>query len=248
MKASPEWNGSRRILVNRRAPDGFYVLHSDYPDLAGAVTIPGAQPGILAPYQERPQVHPVELHLHIDPVRDRGRLFPLLMAVGMNKDAATNAALGATLAKLDDGDSRPLQGHADAYKKLLASTTSIETPDKALNEAFQWAVVSIEQLKAHPVDAHSIPTDETALVAGYYASGDSARPGFGWFFGRDALYTLYAVNGYGDFALAKSELEFLIQRQREDGKIMHEYSQTAAAIDWQHFPICMRPPTPRRCS
>ena len=38
---------------------GYYVLHSDYPDLAGAVTIPGTAPGILAPYQERPQVHPV---------------------------------------------------------------------------------------------------------------------------------------------------------------------------------------------
>jgi len=217
-------------------PGGFYVLHADYPDLAGAVAIPGAQPGILAPYQERPQVHPVEFHLHIDPVRDRGRLFPLLMAAGMNKDAASNAALGATLARLDSAIPDLYKAHADSYKKLLASSTSIETPDKALNEAFQWAVVSIEQLKAHPVDAHSIPTDETALVAGYYASGDSARPGFGWFFGRDSLYTLYAINGYGDFALAKSELEFLIRRQREDGKIMHEYSQTAAAIDWRAFP------------
>jgi glycogen debranching enzyme len=217
-------------------PGGFYVLHADYPDLAGAVAIPGAKPGILAPYQERPQVHPVEFHLHIDPVRDRGRLFPLLMAAGMNKDAASNAALGATLARLDSAIPDLYKAHADSYKKLVASSTSIDTPDKALNEAFQWAVVSIEQLKAHPVDAHSIPTDETALVAGYYASGDSARPGFGWFFGRDSLYTLYAINGYGDFALAKSELEFLIRRQREDGKIMHEYSQTAAAIDWRAFP------------
>jgi hypothetical protein len=31
-------------------------------------------------------------------------------------------------------------------------------------------------------------------------------------------------------------LEFLIHRQRADGKIMHEYSQTAAAIDWKAFP------------
>ena len=76
----------------------------------------------------------------------------------------------------------------------MPTSTSIETPDKALNEAFQWAVVSIEQLRAK-----AQATGETALVAGYYASGDSARPGFGWFFGRDALYTLYAVNGYGDF-------------------------------------------------
>ena len=218
------------------APEGFYVLHADYPDLAGAVAIPGAQPGILAPYQERPQVYPVEFHLHIDPARDHGRLFPLLMAAGMNKDAATSTSLGATLAHLNESIPALYKAHNDAYKKLLATSTSIETPDKDLNEAFQWAVVSIEQLKAHPVDAHSIPTDETALVAGYYASGDSARPGFGWFFGRDSLYTLYAINGYGDFGLARSELEFLIKRQREDGKIMHEYSQTAAAIDWRAFP------------
>ncbi len=217
-------------------PDGFYILHADYPDLAGAVAIPGADPGILAPYQERPQVHPVEFHLHIDPARDRGRLFPLLMAAGMNKESASNAALGATLAQLNESIASLYKAHDDAYRKLLANSVSIETPDKNLNEAFQWAVVSIEQLKAHPVDAHSIPTDETALVAGYYESGDSARPGFGWFFGRDSLYTLYAVNGYGDFGLAKSELEFLIRRQREDGKIMHEYSQTAAAIDWRAFP------------
>lgn len=210
---------------------GYYVMHADYPDLAGAVTIPGAQPGVLAPYQERPQVHPVELRLHIDPARDRGRLFPLLMAVGMNKQSATNQALGAALQRLNENIAELYKAQADSYKKLLAESVSIETPDETLNEAFRWAVVSIEQLKTK-----SLPDNETALVAGYYASADSARPGFGWFFGRDALYTLFAVNGYGNFALSKSELEFLIKRQRDDGKIMHEWSQTAAFIDWRQFP------------
>ncbi|HWE83327.1 MAG TPA: hypothetical protein VG267_00180 [Terracidiphilus sp.] len=219
---------------------GYYVLHADYPDLAAAITIPGALPGIMAPYQERPQVHPVELKLHIDPVRDRDRLYPLLMAVGTNVQAASTQALGHTLEILNRSIPALYAAHADAYNKLLANSVSIDTPDKALSEAFQWAVVSIEQLKAKPFvpDPAKDPQSaaETALVAGYYASGDSARPGFGWFFGRDALYTLYAVNGYGDFGLAKSELEFLIHRQRDDGKIMHEYSQTAPAIDWQAFP------------
>ncbi len=210
---------------------GYYVLHSDYPDLAGAVTLPGATPGILAPYQERPQVHPVELKLHIDPARDHGRLFPLLMAAGMTPAAATNSALGATLEQMNTAVAANYKAHAEYWKKFLTDSVSIETPDKSLNEAFRWAEISIEQLRTR------VPgTSETALVAGYYASGDSARPGFGWFFGRDSLYTLYAVNGFGDFALSKSELEFLIHRQRADGKIMHEYSQTAAAVDWQQFP------------
>jgi glycogen debranching enzyme len=219
---------------------GYYILHSDYPDFAGAVTIPGAEPGILAPYQERPQVHPVELKLHIDPARDHGRLFPLLMAVGTNPTAATNAALGATLAQLNSAIAASYIAHAENYKKILANSVSIETPDKTLNEAFQWAVISIEQLRTRVPETEPKEKGagdlETALVAGYYASGDSARPGFGWFFGRDALYTLFAVNGFGDFALSKSELEFLIHRQRDDGKIMHEYSQTAARIDWKSFP------------
>jgi glycogen debranching enzyme len=246
----PEWvapSVSKEVLNNTAesssvflASSGYYVLHADYPDLAGAVTIPDAQPGIMAPYQERPQVYPVEMKLHIDPARDRGQLYPLLMAVGTNKDAAGTRALGDTLAKLNQGLASAYAAHADSYKKLLANSVSIDTPDKALNEAFQWAEMSIEQLKAKPfcdttASGHEC-ADETALVAGYYSSGDSARPGFGWFFGRDALYTLYAVNGYGDFGLTRSELEFLMHRQRADGKIMHEYSQTATQIDWLQFP------------
>jgi len=223
---------------------GFYVLHSDYPDFAAAVTIPGARPGILAPYQERPQVHPIELKLHIDPARDHGKLYPLLMAYGAGLSAANTASLAASLEKLNAAIPDLYKSHAENWKTTLAHSVSINTPDKALNEAFQWAVISIEQLKtktipgqsAEPAPNSGSPAEETALVAGYYASADSARPGFGWFFGRDALYTLYAVNGFGDFALSKSELEFLIHRQRADGKIMHEWSQTAAAIDWRSFP------------
>ena len=213
---------------------GYYVLHTDYPDLAGAITIPGARPGILAPYQERPQVHPVELRLHIDPERDKGRLYPLLMAAGMNVHDAGNAVLGDSLAQLNANVAAAYAEHAARWKTLLADSTRIVTPNAALDEAFQWATISIEQLKT--ALRKSDGSEETALVAGYYSSGDSARPGFGWFFGRDALYTLYAVNGFGDFALTRNELEFLIRRQRADGKIMHEYSQTAPAVDWQAFP------------
>jgi len=223
--------GMEWVAPSPTAAGGYYVLHADYPNLAAAITIPGAKPGILAPYQERPQVHPVELKLHIDPARDHGRLFPLLMAVGTSKATATNAELGLTLAKLNGGLAATYRSHAGKFESLLAGSVSIDTPNKELDEAFRWGVISIEQLRTRVQG-----TDETALVAGYYASGDSARPGFGWFFGRDALYTLYAVNGYGDFSLSKSELEFLIHRQRDDGKIMHEYSQTAAAIDWKAFP------------
>ena len=222
---------------NQLDGEGYYTLHMDYPDVAGAIAIPTATPGIAAPYQERPQEHPLELHLHYDPKRDgrgaQAKFFPLLMAVATTREASENKALGEVLATLNAQIPALYAAHAASWEKLQTESTSIETPDKALNEAFRWGVVSIEQLKTH-----EFASNQDALVAGYFASGDSARPGFGWFFGRDSLYTLYAINSYGDFALTRAELEFLIARQRDDGKIMHEYSQTAAdpTVNWKQFP------------
>ena len=223
---------------------GFYVLHTDYPDLAGAVTMPGAEPGIMAPYQERPRFYPVQLKLHIDPVRDRGRLFPLLMAVGTSTAAANTRALGDTLARLNAGIAAQLP---DPCRRLQEAAGQFGLHRHARQDS-SMRLSPGPRFRSSSCGAIAEPSGETALVAGYYESGDSARPGFGWFFGRDALYTLYAVNGFGDFALSKQELEFLIRRQRDDGKIMHEYSQTAPNLDWQPFPICMPRPIRRRCS
>ncbi len=219
---SPEWV--------KQGDSGLYVLHTDFPTLAGAVAIPGATHGIMAPYQERPAVYPLEFHLHIDP-KDKGRVYPLLMAVGRTKETATNAVLEQKLRAMDETLPEMYAKEAARYAEQEKTLTSLKTPDAALDADFGWAETSIGQLRAK-----AQPSGEIALVAGYYASGDSARPGFGWFFGRDSLFTLYAVDSYGDFGLSREELEFLMQRQREDGKMMHEYSQTAAYVDWKALP------------
>ena len=215
----------------KRDGSGFYVLHTDYPNLAGAVALPTAQAGIMAPYQEKPQFHPLEFKLHYDPTKDRDRYFPLLMAAGTTTEAATNAALETKLNHLNATLQQIYSAHAKRYVQMEEDLTAIQTPDAGFNDAFSWAAVSIEQLRAK-----ARPTNEIGLVAGYFSSGDSARPGFGWFFGRDALYTLYAVNSFGDFSLSRDAMEFLIRRQRDDGKMMHEYSQTAANVDWRALP------------
>lgn len=220
---SPEWV--------KADGGGLYILHTDYPNLTGAVALPGAEPGVMAPYQEKPQVHPLELKLHYDPKLDGDRFFPLLMAVGTTAETATNSILEAKLSRLDTAIAKIYEEHSARYKRMAEEITALRTPDLRLNSEFSWAEMSIEQLKTK-----AQLSGELGLVAGYYSSGDSARPGFGWYFGRDALYTLYAVNSFGDFSLARSELEFLIQRQRDDGKMMHEYSQTAASVPWREFP------------
>lgn len=133
----------------KRSDGGFYVLHTDYNNLAGAVAMPGTTSGILAPYQEKPQVHPVELKLHYDPKRDADRYFPLLMAVGNTSETASTASLHAKVLALNADLPSIYVMHAAAYRKLTTELTSIRTPDLGLNDAFTWATVSIEQLRAH---------------------------------------------------------------------------------------------------
>ncbi|HMH13671.1 MAG TPA: hypothetical protein VK578_11240 [Edaphobacter sp.] len=146
--------------------------------------MPTTQPGIMAPYQEKPQFHQPELKLHYDQKRDKDRYFPLLMAVGSTTETATNAALEAKLERLGAALQHTYSTHAARYAGMREELTAIRTPDAGLNDAFSWGAISIEQLRAKVQT-----TSEVGLVAGYYSSGDSAPPEFGWFFGRDTLYT-----------------------------------------------------------
>jgi len=115
---------------------------------------------------------------------------------------------------------------ADYYSSYLARTTSVELPDAQLQRAYDWARVSVIQ---------GLVTNQylgTGLIAGYRTSGQSQRPGFAWFFGRDSLWSSLALNAEGDFATTKTALEFLSKYQREDGRIPHEISQGANFVDW----------------
>jgi hypothetical protein len=216
------WPASNFGLPNaewvKAGPSGYYILHTDNPEFSGCIGIPGAVPGILAPYQERPRTWPLELKLSFDPKTQSNQFFPLLMA--------SNATQLLELNKTWAGE---YSRNADYYAHFFDRKLTTETPDASLNLALRWAELAIDQAQ---VRFH----DETGLVAGYYSSADSARPGFGWFFGRDTLFTLYALNSYGDFALTRRALEFLLRRQRADGKIMHEVSQTADLVNWSSRP------------
>jgi hypothetical protein len=206
--ASAEWI--------KQGESGYYKLNTNDDALSAAVAIPRATPGILPPDQERPKTYPVELKLRFDPTTDSETWFPLLVAMAPAKQ----------LSGLNEAIPKLYAQTADYYERFLNTHLAAETPDREFDKALQWAEVAIDQgqVKYH---------GETGLVAGFYGSGDSARPGYGWFFGRDALWTSYAINSYGDFALTRNALEFLIRRQRADGKTMHEFSQTAEMVDWK---------------
>lgn len=202
---------------------GAYVLHTDKPDFSAIVAMPGTKPGIMVPYQEHPQTYPLELKLDFDPKRDAGQLYPLVMALAnQSKPLDQAASVIAAIPQVYAATQR-------YYSHFFDNRVTAETPDTRLNEALGWAEVAIDQAQVRY-------KDETGLIAGYYESADSARPGYAWFFGRDTLFTTYAINGYGDFELTRRALDFLFHRQRDDGKIMHEFSQSADAIDWKATP------------
>ena len=115
---------------------------------------------------------------------------------------------------------------ADYYRSYLGKTVSVELPDARLQQAYDWARISTIQGLVHN------PYLGTGLVAGYRTSGVSQRPGFAWFFGRDSLWTSFALNAEGDYATTRTALDFVSKYQREDGKVPHEISQSASLVPW----------------
>jgi glycogen debranching enzyme len=112
------------------------------------------------------------------------------------------------------------------YRDYLEKTVSVELPDVQVQQAYDWARLSMLQGMVNN------PYLGTGLVAGYRTSGESQRPGFAWFFGRDSFWTSFALNASGDFANSRAALAFISKYQREDGKIPHEISQGANFVDW----------------
>src|SRR5205807_10516022 len=83
------------------------------------------------------------------------------------------------------------------YRDYLNRTVSLALPDAQLQQAYDWARISVVQgLVTNPYLG-------TGLVAGYRNSGTSQRPGFAWFFGRDSFWTALALDAEGDFATTR---------------------------------------------
>jgi len=102
----------------------------------------------------------------------------------------------------------------------------LRSPEDELNIAHEWAK---QRLDACFVDTPGIGR---SLVAGYAASrpgwGDG-RPGYAWYFGRDACWSALALLAVGDFAGARLVLRFLGETQDVSGKVIHEYTTSGLA-------------------
>ncbi len=131
-----------------------------------------------------------------------------------------------TYRRLSTSYSTLLRESSEYYQTYLERTIDISIPDRQLQTAYDWSRINmIQGLVDNPFLG-------SGLVAGYRTSDDTQRPGFAWFFGRDALWTSFALDAAGDFATTHTALDFLSKYQRDDGKIPHEVSQAASFVPW----------------
>ena len=137
----------------------------------------------------------------------------------------------STYRRLSTTYSDLLRESAEYYRAYLDHTVQLDLPDKQLEKAYDWSRISMVQGMV------TNPFLGTGLIAGYRTSGNDQRPGFAWFFGRDALWTSLALDASGDFASTRTALDFLSKYQRADGKIAHEISQATSFVPWfKDFP------------
>ena len=146
----------------------------------------------------------------------------LVMAASVGGEADAEKTYQHLLTSYTDS----MRVSADYYRAYLQRTVGLELPDAALQQAYDWARIStIQGLVDNPYLG-------AGLVAGYRTSGVSQRPGFAWFFGRDSLWTSFALNAEGDYFTSHAALDFISKYQRDDGKVPHEISQSASLVPW----------------
>lgn len=209
-------------FVGQDDKEKFYFIGEESQKFYGIVGSPNAKDVSLMPYQEEPKDVPVRYTLQISPDEAKRNFVPVVMSAsteGRDKAVATYKNLLANALPL-------YENNVKYYENFLDKTTQVTTPDERLNTAFAWAKIGTEKGVA------TNPYLGTGLLAGFRTSGESERPGFAWYFGRDSMWTALAINSYGDFSTSKQAIDFLKKFQRDDGKIPHEISQSAALIDW----------------
>lgn len=199
-----------------------YYVTEDSGTYAAVIGSPRGHDVSVMPYQEEPRDVPTRFLIETSADAVRTEVIPIVMTASVDGRAAAKATYDRLLASAGTITDQT----AAEYARLDEATLRVVTPDARLDTAFEWAKVGIDKGFA------ANPWLGTGLLAGFRTSGDSERPGYAWFFGRDAMWTALAIDAYGDFSAARTALEFLRKYQRGDGKIPHEISQSATVVQW----------------
>ena len=99
----------------------------------------------------------------------------------------------------------------------------ITTPDEQVNTALKFAKLKLDSFVI------DLPETGTGLFAGYAATLPdwfSSRPGYAWYFGRDSVWSAFALLHLGRFDVVKSILTHMITYQEFTEKIYHEMTSS----------------------
>jgi glycogen debranching enzyme len=116
------------------------------------------------------------------------------------------------------------------FSKLLNTSMIVTTPDEAFNTGYKWALARTDQF------FQETPGLGTSLMAGFgttargWGGGQkiSGRPGYAWYFGRDAQWSGMAINAYGGHEMVQKTLDVFVKFQDLNGKIYHELTSSGA--------------------
>jgi glycogen debranching enzyme len=154
--------------------------------------------------------------------RRRGAELRLLIAA----DTLGADALGMRDSRLDEAGSGTAAARQHHFAALRGRTIHSATPNAVLDVALNWAVHRLDMFIART------PDGGTGLLAGYAASRDGwsvSRPGYAWFFGRDACWCADAMLAAGMFAEVREIIQHLAATRDVTGKVIHELTTSGVA-------------------
>lgn len=118
----------------------------------------------------------------------------------------------------------------NSFSSKCSQWMTIESPDTLFNRMVHQTMNGTDRFFA------STPEIGASFLAGYASTahgwdGEQAingRPGYAWYFGRDAQWSAMAVLAYGDFGKVKKVLQTFVNHQDVNGKIYHELTTSGA--------------------
>ncbi|MFI5235864.1 MAG: GH116 family glycosyl hydrolase [Gemmatimonadales bacterium] len=143
--------------------------------------------------------------------------------VGATDDADLERTLRVLEQKRFEGVQSQRRQHV---KQVSGYGAHLATGDPALDRAFEWSKLRMDSFLA------GTPGVGRSLVAGYGGSAPGwadGRPGYAWYFGRDACWTGFALLAAGLREPVRDTLKFLSATQDVSGKILHEYTTSGLA-------------------
>ncbi|MDX5419360.1 MAG: hypothetical protein LPK09_09085, partial [Hymenobacteraceae bacterium] len=128
------------------------------------------------------------------------------------------------------GFNRLFEKSSQYFADLLSSSLMVTTPDERFNAGYKWALARTDQF------LQETPGLGTSLMAGFGTTARgwngrqkiSGRPGYAWYFGRDAQWSGMAINAYGGHEMVKKTLDVFVKYQDLTGKIYHELTSSGA--------------------